>query len=135
LGEHLVEPDTAYAHARHYLSVDQRVGSNHVEAHCMTTAGDRGPDVAESDQAECLAVDRWDVPEQVTPPATRIQFLMKLRQLSRAGQQQQHGVIGDVLVAEIRVGDRYAKLGRGGEIEVVIAVVNRHDRPAAGQAG
>ena len=60
----------------HRLSVDERVGGDHVEARDLAPTGDRGPDVAKADQTERLAVDRGDLAQEVTPPAARGQLVV-----------------------------------------------------------
>ena len=89
--------------------------------------------MAETDQAQGLAVDGRDLPEQVASPPARCQLLIQRRQLSSAGEQQQRGVVRDIIVAEVRACHADAMLRRG--VDVVVAVADCDDRSAARQRG
>jgi hypothetical protein len=86
--------------------------------------GDRLPDPSEADDPEHGAVH---VPPQVlvdvpARPSTAAQVRLRLPRPARRGQDEQEGEVGGRLVEHARrVAHRDAELGRGVEVDVVVA--------------
>ena len=88
----------------------------------------RARDAAEGDEAERLAHQPRDFQERraALRPAAFAHHLVLLDQAAEAGQQQRHGVIGDLLDEGVgHVGDGNAARGRRLHVDAVDADASR----------
>ena len=132
--QHLVEAGLAHAEGLHGGLVHVGVRGQHGEAEGLRPQRDGPADAPQTDDAEGLVADAVGLAAGLVVPASVEDAAVVAQQVAAQGEQEAHGVVGDLLRAVVgHVGDDDAALGGGVHVHAVEARGHERDDAHLGQ--